>query len=99
MLNVFTARHEETNALTGYAIFFVKHNLHYSTSLQAIQDVLYIDQKQRGFGAKFILWCDQELKKLGVQAVYHHVKTKHDFGPLLKRIGYEHIDQIWGRLL
>ena len=44
----------------GYCVFFVDHNMHYKDSLQAIQDVVYIDKNKRGFGRKFIAWCDRD---------------------------------------
>lgn len=98
IVRAFTAR-DEANTLQGYAVFFVKHNLHYKSSLQAVQDVLYVNPTSRGFGAKFILWCDKELQREGVQAVYHHVKSEHNFGPLLERMGYELVDLIYTRRL
>lgn len=98
VLRTFTAR-DEGNALVGYAVFFVRANPHYVSSIQAVQDVLFIHPEKRGFGAKFILWCDRELKKENVQVVYHHVKEAHDFGPMLKRMGYKLVDLIYARRL
>lgn len=97
-LRVFTAR-DEANTLIGYNIFFVHRNLHYKSSLQANQDILYIHPDKRGFGMRFILWCDKELKTEGVQVVYHHVKAKHDFGPMLERMGYNLVDKIYAKRL
>lgn len=102
-LRVYTAR-EFVNGqemLVGYCIFFVRHNLHYRSSLQAAQDIIFIHPAFRhaGFGAKFISFCDDELRKEGVQVVYHHVKQAHNFGPLLERIGYQLVDLIYGRRL
>ncbi len=97
-LKVFTAR-DSDNTLIGYAVYFIKRNIHYKSSLQAVQDVIYIDKDKRGMGFKFIKWCDQQLKELGVQAVYHHVKKQHNFGPALERQGYELVDLIYGKRL
>lgn len=96
-LRVFTAREE--GVIVGYSVFFLRHNMHYQKSYQAVQDIIYIDPKKRGFGMKFIGWCDEQLKAEGVQVVYQHVKAKHDFGPMLKRMNYELIDLIYGRRL
>jgi GNAT superfamily N-acetyltransferase len=87
--------------LQGYAVFFVKTNMHYATSRQATQDILYLAPKYRGqlLGARFIDWCDAQLRKAGVQVVYQHVKTAHDFGPTLDRLGYERVEAIWARRL
>lgn len=96
-LRVFTARKE--GKLIGYAIFFLKHNLHYSSSLQAAQDILFLHPGHRGTGGRFIKWCDTQLQAEGVQAVYHHVKAAHNFGPLLERMGYSLVDHIYARRL
>lgn len=102
-LRVFTAREFIDNAehLVGYCIFFIRPNLHYKSSLQASQDVLFIHPSFRslGFGAKFLSFCDDELRKEGAQAVYHHVKEAHNFGPLLKKLGYQLVDLIYARRL
>jgi GNAT superfamily N-acetyltransferase len=96
-LYIYTARID--SKLVGYAIFFVRPNLHYSGSLQAQQDILFIKKEHRGFGRHFIKWCDDELRKEGVQVVMHHVKAKHNFGPMLERMGYELIDHIFMKRL
>lgn len=98
VIRLFTARTDD-GLLVGYAVFFVRANLHYKSSLQAAQDIIFIDPAHRGTGAKFILWCDEQLKAEGVQAVYHHVKKAHNFGPMLERFGYELVDLIYGRIL
>lgn len=97
-IRTYTAR-DENRELLGYAVYFVRHNIHYKMSLQASQDILYIDPSKRGFGTKFILWCDIQLKSEGVQAVYHHVKAKHNFGILLERLGYQLVDLIYAKRL
>lgn len=98
ILKVFTARKEKK--LIGYAFFFVKTNMHYSESLQALQDILFVDKEYRGTtGARLIKFCDEELKKKGVQVVYHHVKKAHNFGRMLERLGYEEIDIVYGKRL
>lgn len=98
-LRVYTMRLEDK--LVGYAIFIVRSNMHYKSSIQAHQDILFLQKDQRGslHGYKFIEWCDNELQKEGIQVVYHHVKTAHNFGKLLERQGYEAIDIIYGKRL
>lgn len=98
-LRMFTVRDGE-GELVGYAVFFVKANLHYADSLQALQDVIFLDRPARGHtGAKFVKWCDDRLRAEGVQVVYHHVKAAHDWGKMLERQGYELVDTIWGKRL
>lgn len=87
--------------LIGYAVFFVHPNIHYSTSLQAVQDVIYLEKSERGLGIgkSFIGWCDEQLRAEGVQVVYHHVKDKLNFGPMLETLGYKRIEAVYGRRL
>ena len=98
-LRIFTAR--ERGVIYGYSVFFVRKNVHYSTSVQAVQDILYLDPMVRkgSTGYRFIQWCDDQLRADGVQAVYHHVKVDHDFSPVLQRMGYEEIERIFARRL
>jgi hypothetical protein len=99
-LRCFTAR-DDDNVLIGYCLFFIKQNPHYNTSLQANQDVLFIRPDRRGFGRELVTWCDEELKKEGVQVVTHHVKAKKElnFSPMLESMGYELIDLVYGKRL
>ena len=98
-LRIFTARVERQ--LAGYAIYGVEHSLHYSTSIQAMQDILYLDPAYRRgrIGWRLIEFADERLRAEGVQVVLQHVKAKHNFGPLLERIGYQLIDHIYARRL
>lgn len=91
----------DDGVLQGYAVFFCKLNMHYATSLQAVQDVLYISPKHRGqlLGTRFIAWCDEQLRKSGVQVVMHHMKLAHDFGPTMERLGYEKVEVLWSKRL
>lgn len=100
-LRIFTARQD--GELVGYAVFFVKLNPRYSTSLQANQDILFINPscRAKGFGQNLIAFCDEQLKAEGVQVVYQHVKAtpKLNFGPLLERMNYELVDLIFAKRL
>ena len=95
---VYTARCNQ-NKLIGYAAFFVRNNLHYKQSLQAVQDVVYIDKAQRGFGRLFIQWCDDRLREEGVQVVMHHLKAAHNWGKILEEQGYDLQDLIYTKRL
>jgi GNAT superfamily N-acetyltransferase len=100
-LRIFTAR-DEFNKLVGYAVFFVQPALHYMDSLQAGQDVIYLERSKRGagIGKDFVKWCDDELRLDGCQVVYHHVKIQHRaLGGLLESIGYRPVDTIMARRL
>lgn len=98
VLKIFTCR-EDNGALIGYGVYFIKHHLHYMTCLVAYQDILFIRKEFRGKGMKFIDWCDQYLKTLGVTMTVHHIKAAHNFGPALERRGYELMDLIYTKRL
>lgn len=87
VLILFVMRQE--GELVGYSTFTVSHSIEYSTSIQASLSNIFIHPSHRGRGMRFISWCDEQLKNLKVQVVYHHVKVKNDYGVLLKRLGYD----------
>lgn len=99
MLRVFTVRAE--GWLIGYAAYVVRTHLHYRGSKQAVQDVIYLKPEHRRgrLGLRLIRHADAELAREGVQAVFHHVKVAHDFGPVLERIGYEQVEKVYTRRL
>ena len=98
-LRCYTARKEMV--LIGYAVFFVHTNLHYSSSLQAQQDVLFVAPEHRGssIGVRLIRYAERELGALGVQVIYHHAKRATNVGRLLEHLGYELIDGLYGKRL
>lgn len=100
-LRLYTVRENDAaELLRGYAVFFVRGNVHYASSIQASQDVIYVSPAARGStGARLIRFAEQELRDDGVQAVYHHVKTAHNWGKLLERMGYEAVDVIYAKRL
>lgn len=81
-------------SMAGYAVFFIKHHPHYKQSLMAIQDIVFIDPTRRGMGLFLIKFCDEELRKIGVQVVSQHIKFAHDWSKALERLGYQKQDII-----
>lgn len=96
-LRVYTIRDE--GELIGYNILFIREHLHYCESIQALNDVIFIREDKRGQGRAFIDWCDKELKKEGVDAVYQTVKATHNWGAMLEKQGYKLIDLTYGKRL
>lgn len=100
-LRIFTVR--VAGELVGYAVYFLKNNPHYKSSLFAAQDILYLAPEHRGArtGAHLILFADTYLRSIGVQVVCQHSKARRDIdiGPLLKRLGYELMDTVWTKRL
>ena len=99
-LCIITARVDR--ALVGYAVYFVSPNPHYRQSLQAIQDIFFVQPSLRGafIGTRLIKESDIILKAMGVQLVFHHVKLKHPIlGRLLQRRGYHQTEWIYSKRL
>jgi len=99
-LRAYTAR--SGGKLVGYAVFFVRYNMHYRQSLQALQDVLFVDLAVRHgrVGLRLIEYAEDRLRDDGVQVILHHVKVNTPATvQLFLRLGYEPIDQILGKRL
>ena len=87
-------------SLVGYAIFVVAPNAHYKSSVQATQDVLFIEKQYRkGTGRLFIAYCEDRLRDEGVQVVYQHLKCAHDHPETMAALGYEKIEHVYGKRL
>jgi len=96
---ICTARDE--GILIGYSVFFVHSHLHYKENLFAVQDILFIDPAYRNSraGIGVIRFSEQVLKESGVSVVMHHMKTAHDFSPLMERLGYDFVEKIYSKRL
>ena len=109
MLRIYTARQTEVSQdadsysvndrLIGYCVFLVANNMHYRKSLQAVQDVVFLDKAYRGRGMVFLDWCDRQLAAEGVAVVMHHIKSDHDWSAALERRGYQLVDKIMAKRL
>ncbi len=99
-LRIFSARN--AGKLVGYAIFIVAPNSHYKTSQQAKQDILYVEKSMRGswIGMQIVNYADRALAAAGVQVCYYDQKVAHPaLGAILRRAGYDHIENVWGKRL
>lgn len=88
--------------LVGYACFVVAPHAHYKHSLQALQDVLYVDPACRcsAIGLRLIRHCDTALAAEGVQVVLQHAKVRHQaLHVILPREGYEAVDMVYVKRL
>lgn len=99
-LLVFTARDDEH--LIGYAAFFVDVHIHYSGSLVASNDVIFLHKDYRRgstAGADLITYSEDTLRTYGVNKVLWHIKFKFNWSAILKRRGYAPEDFTMGKLL
>lgn len=98
-LRIFTIR--EDKELVGYCVLFVHPSLQFKSSVQAVQDLLFLKQdlRKQGIGAQFLNWIDSQLKAEGIQVVYQHTKAGKSFASLLESLGYKLVDQVYARRL
>lgn len=98
-LRVYTARYN--GDLVGYVAYKVGPNARYQTSLQALQDILYVEKTKRGalFGKRLLDYSYGRLKDEGVQVVYQHCKANSTTGKFFELTGHELIDLVYGKRL
>lgn len=87
--------------LIGYAVYFIMPHLHYQDCRIAMNDILYIKPEHRRgrVGIRLLGFAEDRLRQAGVDRILQHVKTQHDFGRLLERIGYEETERTFEKLL
>ena len=95
VLRIYTAR--EDGELKGYFVVMVMPSLHYSSHLFAMNDILFLKKECRKgtTGIKLIKHAVQDLKSIGTKLVHINEKKKQDFGLILDRLGFEHIENVW----
>lgn len=96
-LRIFTVRID--GELVGYSCYFVNSNPHYKSSVQAVQDVLFLapEYRKAAIGRTLIAYADHMLAAEGCQVTYQHSKVALPIDALLKRQGYEFIERIWAK--
>lgn len=98
----------------GYNVFFVQPTIHYSTSLWALNDILYLKPSERvGMaGARLIREAERRFRDMGVVKVLYHSKLEppegrrstsgkaaSTVGDLLLKLGYRHIENVYAKML
>lgn len=76
--------------LVGYSLTFLQPHLHYSKNLFALNDIIFIskDYRKGTLGFKLIKFVEDEMKRKDVSKIVYHIKTAHNFGKILERLGY-----------
>jgi GNAT superfamily N-acetyltransferase len=95
ILRLMAARRAEK--LVGYASFLVLPHLHYSTTLHAMNDAIYVDPSVRGIGIKLIRAAEKLLAELArprpVRILYHaklHVEEERGtLARVFEALGYK----------
>lgn len=99
-LHLFTARTEE-GELVGYIATLIQKNLHYSDHIYAVNDVIYVDEKHRHteVASTMISKLEEELKTFGVSVMTFHMKTFKTFETLMKSLGFEKQEFMYGKFI
>ena len=99
MVHIVTAR--DAGTLIGYYISFVMPHLHYRDCIVAMNDILFLKPEYRRgrVGMKLIEFVEEDLRRIGVDRMIIHVKTQHDFSPLLVRLGFSETERNFEKLL
>jgi GNAT superfamily N-acetyltransferase len=99
-LSIFTVRTDERE-LIGYCIIFITPHIHYSTTVMATVDIIYINPAHRGkmAGIRLIKFTEKTLKERGVDIILHRVPKQNDFSPMLKRLGYTEAETVYSHYI
>lgn len=99
MLRVFTAR--DDGNLIGYFVSFVTPHLHYSDTMFALNDILFIHPTWRkgSCGYRLIKLATEDLKNFGAAILIIHMKVDYPFRNLLIRLGFTLTEENWERVL
>lgn len=94
-----TAR--EDGHLIGYCINMLMPHMHYSQTIFAINDLLFLTKSKRGnfVGSELLKVAINDMKKRGVKVFHMHAKIAHDIKPLMKRLEFTAIETIYEKVL
>lgn len=96
MLRIYTAR--DDGKLVGYFVSMVMPHLHYSSTIYAMNDILYVDPAYRGTTLAYRMFkgAIKDLKENSNTTVMMiHMKVKHQFRGLLTKLGFEQTEENW----
>lgn len=75
--------------LVGYAFFFISEPFHFSGSLEAFCDVIYVKPPYRGLPAfRFGQACIGHLQSIGVGIVHTYCQVEHDLTRFWEGLGF-----------
>lgn len=97
-LKFFTAR-GSAGELAGFAIFFLDTEIQQQEIRSATQSVNYVCRSHRGVGYAFMKFCDDILKKQGVNSVWRQATAKYDISKVYERMGYTLVEKSYLRRL
>ena len=94
MLASFTVKSDDI--IIGYCMVQVFNSLHQADSVRGIVDNIYVTHAHRGqCGRKLIAFVSEQLLSFGVTDLYHLVPVSLNWGAVLKRQGFTHIEDVY----
>ena len=85
--------------MVGYWVFFLMAHPHYKADRFAVNDIVYVDPAYRRVDLTPACFAavERELKAEGVSVITYHMKTYKPFESLLKGLGYDHLEALYGK--
>lgn len=84
-------------SLAGYAVFWLFTSPHHKGEFRACADAVFLRPELRtgNVGRQFLALAHEELRGLGVVAIVHSVRPGRNFGPVLMRLGFQPLEQLY----
>lgn len=95
MFGVYTLR--RNNKLVGYLGVMARKHPHYRKTTFASNDMFFIDKDHRkGLAGYYLLkYCTEDLEKKGVSVLLFNTTVEKPYDPLLKRLGFSHLENLY----
>ncbi len=92
---------EANGKMVGYCLSFLVPHMHHRAVLMSFSDLIYIDPSHRSLGVAtgMFSFAEDSLRELGVKKINMTAKSTHDFGPMLKRLGYKELEKTYDKVL
>lgn len=108
ILRVIAAR--RGSELVGYASFMVMPHLHYSTTLHAMNDAIWVQPERRGIGIGLIKAAERALREVAKERGYDRVRVLYraklhveaergTLGPVFERLGYRAFETEYDKIV
>lgn len=99
LLRFFVAKKD--GELAGYCSFIVQSDPHSKKSLQAHGEAMFLKKEFRGQGVatSFLNWCDDQLRREGIDNVYRNAQPNSKIYKILEGLGYMPIETQMARKL
>lgn len=91
-----------SNSVVGYSVLLLQPHMHYSDTVFASVDVVYVDPKHRNssLGARLLIETEKLAKQCGAHVLVHHAKP---YVPMiikpLEKLGYSLYEHIYGKYI